>query len=144
MNLGSGVPTGRGRRLVFWALGGLTLAVVGVGLTAGFLAPALELDAAEQALRQHDVAAARTRLDRYLTHRPNDPRALLLAARAARRGDACADAERFLTAYEERSGATPESRLEWVLLGVQQGDFADNEDRLRANVDRNADALATL
>src|SRR5262245_34612935 len=133
MNPESGLPTGtvRRRRPWLWALGGLMLAAVGVGLAVALVGPALELNAAEQTLRQYDFAAARARLDRYLARRPGEPRALLLAAEAARRSGACADAERFLTSYEERSGPTAESRLEWDLLGVQQGDLTDKEDRLR-------------
>jgi tetratricopeptide (TPR) repeat protein len=52
------------------------------------------------------------------------------------RADACADAERFLNAFEEASGPTDASRLEWTLLGVQQGDLAGEEDQLRSDVDR--------
>src|SRR5262245_18464540 len=104
MNQGSGILTGSTSRrpLVLWTPGGLTLAIAAVGVTLAFIAPAIELDAAEQALRQHNPTEARTRLDRYLARWLGQQRALLLAAQAARQCDACADAERFLTEYEHR------------------------------------------
>src|SRR5262249_34172126 len=80
---------------------------------------------------------ARERLDGYLARWPGDRRALFLAAQAARRSDACADAERLLTRFEEVSGPTDGSRLEWVLLGAQQGDFCGEEEHLHAEIDRN-------
>jgi Tfp pilus assembly protein PilF len=135
----------RRRRLAIWAACGL--AVVGLAAVVSWLVvwPALELEAAERALRRNDPAAARGYLDRYLARRPGDGRALLLGARAARRADANADAERLLTAAEQAAGTTDDSRLEWALLGAQQGDFAGEEDRLRSAVDRNhPDAVLIL
>src|SRR5262249_52911907 len=58
---------------------------------------------------------------------------LLMAAQAARRDDAYADAERLLSAAELAAEATAATRLEWVLLGLQQGEFAE-EERVRALV----------
>src|SRR5262249_37829584 len=135
MNCRVGLLTGTSRRprLVAWAVGVLTLAALSVGIgvgIAGRFRPEVELAAAEKALRQDDPAAARVHLDLCLAHSPNLPKALLLAATAARRSGACADAERFLTAFEEATGPTPASRLEWALLGAQQGDFAGEEERL--------------
>ena len=146
MTPGLGLPSGSlRRRLVFWAAGSFTLAALGLGVLEFFVWPAAALRDAEAALRRHDVAAARAALDRYLARRPRDRQALLLAARAARREDACADAERFLTACEQASGPTDASRLEWALLGVQQGDFGGDEDALRAAVGRDhPDAPAIL
>jgi tetratricopeptide (TPR) repeat protein len=127
----------RGRRLLVWALVGLILTALGLGLAGRALWPAGELDAAERALRRHDPSAARGHLDRYLAHRPGYDRALLLAARAARRADASADAERFLSDYEAEAGPSEASRLEWALLGAQQGDFAGEEERLQSAVAHN-------
>jgi hypothetical protein len=90
--------------------------------------------AARAALERRDFSEARAHLLLCLQARPGSGRAHLLAARAARRADACADAERLLTAYEQACGPTPASRLEWALLGAQQGDFAGEEERLRAEV----------
>jgi predicted Zn-dependent protease len=121
---------------VAWTVGILALAAVaaGVVLARNAARPEPELEAAEQALQRNDPAAARSCLDRCLARWPDEPRALLLAARAARRSDACADAERFLAAFENVSGPTPASRLEWALLGAQQGDLIGVEQRLQALV----------
>jgi tetratricopeptide (TPR) repeat protein len=122
----------RRRRLVVWMFVGWTLAGLGAGL-AGRIWYARALPAAQRALHQNDLPAARAYLDRYLTRWPRDE-VLLLGARVARLSDACADAERFITAFEETFGPTAASRLEWALLGAQQGDLAGVEDRLRSHV----------
>ncbi len=146
MNRAPVTPTASYPRRMLVLGGAVTLALA--GLAAGgffFLWPALEIGAAEDALRRNDPAAARARLDRYLARHPNDAHALFLAAQAARRSDACADAERLLTAFEERAGPTDDGKREWNLLGVQQGDFAGQEERLRADAGRSTpDAAATL
>jgi tetratricopeptide (TPR) repeat protein len=132
-------------RLLAWAAAGLILTALGLGLAGRALWPAGELEAAERALRRHDPVAARGHLDRYLARRPHYDRALLLAARAARRADACADAERFLSAYEDEAGPSDASRLEWTLLGAQQGDFAGEEERLQtALVNNHPDSEAIM
>jgi tetratricopeptide (TPR) repeat protein len=147
MNRGLRLLTGIAprRRLVFWTAGILTLAGLGLGVLEFFVWPAAALRDAEEALARLDAEAARAALGRYLARWPHDPRALFLAAQAARRSDACADAERFLTAFEQASGPTDASRLEWLLLGAQQGDFANDETDLRAAVGRNhPDSAAIL
>lgn len=122
------------RRAAAWVAGvGALLAVV-AGVVALQVWPARMLRATEQALARDEPAAARATLDRYLAFWPNDRDALYLAAQAARRQDAYADAERFLTAAEGPAGPTAITRLEWALLGAQQGDFADNEERLKTLV----------
>jgi Tfp pilus assembly protein PilF len=125
------------RRLIAWTVGILIVAGIGAGIAWRVVWPAVALAKAEQALNRHDLADARARLDVYLARWPGEKEALLLAARAARRSDACADAERFLTEYENAFGHSDASRLEWALLGAQQGDFMDEEDRLRSYVNRN-------
>jgi tetratricopeptide (TPR) repeat protein len=121
------------------------LCALGLGLAGRLLWPSSELEAAERALRRNDPSAARTHLDHYLARRPGYDRALLLAARAARRADACADAERFLTAYEDEAGPSDASRLEWVLLGAQQGDFAGEEQWLQtALVNNHPESVAIM
>ena len=106
-------------RLFAWVL------CVGVAFGLGvwgvfwfFVWPARTLRDAEEALRRNDPAVARDKLVRYVARWPNDEHALYLAAQASRRCDACADAERYLTAFEQSGGPTEESRLEWALLGV--------------------------
>jgi tetratricopeptide (TPR) repeat protein len=125
------------RRRTPWVVGGLLLIGVAVFVARQYAQPALDVDAAEAALRRNDPAAARLHLERVLAGGLNDGQVLLLSAVAARRIDAYADAERYLTAFEDASRPTEASRLEWVLLGAQQGDFGGDEDSLRAAVGRN-------
>jgi tetratricopeptide (TPR) repeat protein len=105
-------------------------------VAARLVRPRMSLAAADNALRRGDFAAARARLARHLDHWPDDANALLMAARAARRADECAEAEQLLSRFEVRHGATDGSRLEWALLGVQQGDGAAEERSLVALRDR--------
>lgn len=116
----------RARRFL-WLTAALVLAGLALGLAGRLLWPAGELAAAEQALARHDPHAAKAHADRYLAARPGHGPALLLGARAARRADACADAERLLAEHEAAEGPTDAARWEWALLGVQQGDFGDEE-----------------
>lgn len=125
------------RRLLAWTLAGLTFLGLVLALVWFAILPAVAIGRAQAALRGNDPAGALPRLERYLARWPNDSGALLLAAQAARRSDGCADAERFLSASEQGSGPTDASRLEWALLGAQQGDFAGNEKRLQSDVDSN-------
>src|SRR5687767_4218498 len=60
----------------------------------------------------------------YLVLRPGKEQTLLDAARVSRQAGDCAEAERLLTELEQVFGPTDASRLEWRLLGAQQGDFA--------------------
>jgi tetratricopeptide (TPR) repeat protein len=53
----------------------------------------------------------------------------------ARRLDNCAEAEARLLEYERRRGTTEEARLEWLLLGVQQGDLGGHVRELQSRVD---------
>jgi tetratricopeptide (TPR) repeat protein len=121
----------------------VVLILVGAGFF--FARPAVELFLAEQALRRYDSQTARSRMDAYLARWPGDGAALLLAAQAARQAGAYADAERLLTACELASGPSGASRLEWTLLGAQQGDFAGGEESLKTEAGRNpAEASAVL
>jgi Tfp pilus assembly protein PilF len=109
---------------------------------SGNRAAPTDLDAAEAALRRHDPFAARAPLDSALKAKPDDAKALLLAARAARRCDDYAAAERYLTSLDSDA-----ARLEWALLGTQQADFGDDA-LLRAALGRphpnEADILEAL
>src|SRR5688572_3015921 len=131
------VFTPRRLRLGAAALAALAVAAGGVGWFV--VRPALLLDAAEQALRRDDPDAAASAYGRYRPHSPRDDRVLFLAAQAARRSGAFADAERLLAEHEQVAGPTADARLEWTLLGVQQGLMtADDEAALRAAVARNS------
>jgi Tfp pilus assembly protein PilF len=138
-------PTYRYRRFAIYAAG----AVLVIGLVAWVVGRTFgtpsDLDAAEQALRRNDALGAWPPLKRALARQPDDERTLLLAARAARRIDDYSAAERFLTALEDRAGPTDASRMEWALVGVQQGDFGTDEARLRSALGRDpAEDLAIL
>jgi tetratricopeptide (TPR) repeat protein len=140
-SVGFRTDAARRRRLLVCVAGILTLAGLAGGIAWRLFGPGAEpeggqLQAAEEAMGRHDPAAARAHLDAFLAGRPKDRRALLLAIRAARGCDACADAERLLAAYEDAAGPTDDSRFEWLLLGVQQGDFGGAEDRLLRAVAR--------
>jgi Tfp pilus assembly protein PilF len=143
--LGNLFGTARRRRLAVWTVAGLMVASLGLALATRLAWPAVEREAAEQALGRDDPVRARAYLDRCLARWPADERALFLAAQAARRSGAVADAERYLTLHEQASGATTASRLEWDLLGAQQGDLAGEEDGLRSKVEHDrADAPLIL
>lgn len=96
--------------------------------------PTEDLKAAEKALADDNPALARNHLNRVLQQSPMHQRALLLAIQAARRTNAYADAERFLIAYEQKYSASLATNREWMLIGVQQGDFGDAEERLQSDV----------
>lgn len=128
---------GTRRRYLVWVVLGLLLIGVAAIFVRQYAQPAFAVDEAITALARNDPAHARIKLDQVLAKEPNDSRALLLAAEAARRCGDYSDAERFLAAFEAIARPTESSRLEWILLGVQQGDFDANEDSLRSAVGRN-------
>jgi tetratricopeptide (TPR) repeat protein len=132
----------RNRRVLTWSVVGIVLVGIGLGISWRDVGLAAALTETEQSLARHDLVAARAQLDRYFARWPRDQQALFLAAKVARRSDACADAERFLIAWEQRFGPTDASRLEWALLGAQQGDLALEEKRLETALSRDdPDAL---
>jgi tetratricopeptide (TPR) repeat protein len=139
-------PPAKTRRLryLILAAGAVVLAGLVAGIVVIFVRPVLDRSEGERALRRNDPGAARAPLERCLARRPNDARALHLAAQAARRCDAYADAERYLTAAERAGGQTPATRSEWVLLGAQQGDISAEDERLRAEVFSNAVAAPLI
>ncbi|HLJ93551.1 MAG TPA: tetratricopeptide repeat protein [Gemmataceae bacterium] len=117
------------------ALGCLVLLSVGTALLVPYAWSRSCLAIAEQALRRQDLESARQYLQRCLQIWPSSPRAHFLATQTARRLDSCAEAEHYLVDYERRYGETEESRLEWLLLGVQQGDLAGELSYLQSLVD---------
>jgi tetratricopeptide (TPR) repeat protein len=122
----------RGARLV---LAGFVLFGVGLGLLAPYAWSQYQLQAAERALQRYDLDAARDHLQRCLWNWPGNSRCLFLAAQTARRLDDYAQAERLLTDYERCRGVTEEGKLEWLLLGLQQGDLAGQVRYLQGLVD---------
>jgi tetratricopeptide (TPR) repeat protein len=98
-----------------------------------------DLRNAQQAIQRYDLRAARTLLEASLSKSPLNARSLVLLAQTARRLDDYAEAERRLTDYERRFGPTPgakpDAQLEWLLLGVQQGDLGGHVGYLQGLVD---------
>lgn len=124
------------RRRPLPALGGLAVLVLLVA-AAGFCGWSRhQLGAAEQAIQRYDLHQAHQHLERSRAAWPWNARAHFLAAQTARRLDDHATAERLLTDYEQAEGETTQTRLEWLLLGVQQGDYAGEERNLQLRVDR--------
>jgi tetratricopeptide (TPR) repeat protein len=116
-------------------LGGLALLGVALGILAPYAWSRYHLRAAEQALQRYDLRAAREQLRESLGWLPGNARILFLQAQTARRLDDCAEAEKRLLDYQHHRGTTEESRLEWVLLGVQQGDLGGHVRELQSVVD---------
>jgi tetratricopeptide (TPR) repeat protein len=116
---------------------------VAVGITTVYVTQSLtakgQLDAAERASRRYDFVAARQHLQQVLRRWPANVRAQFLAARVARRLDDYADAERLLTAFEQAHGVTDDSKLEWTLLTVQQGDLSAEKEFVASIGQRPAD-----
>jgi tetratricopeptide (TPR) repeat protein len=78
--------------------------------------------AAERALAEYDLAAARARLTDCLRRWPSDPGTRLLAARTARRDGDLAAAEEYLAAGPGRDGPAGARALERALLQAQRGE----------------------
>jgi tetratricopeptide (TPR) repeat protein len=108
---------------------------VGLSILAPYALSRYHLNAAEQAIQRYDLEAARAQLALSWSGLPGNSLVLFLRAQTARRLDDCALAERLLTDYERWQGSTEEAKLEWLLLGVQQGDLDNQEGYLRSLVD---------
>lgn len=91
------------------------------------------------ALDRREFRAADELLAKRLTERPDDPKARLLAARAARRAGEFTRASAHLRTYQEKHGADPAHELESRLLRAQTGDTAEAE-RLFTDATANPDA----
>lgn len=88
----------------------------------------------EADLAGHELAAAADQLECYLQRRPADANAWFLAGRTSRRLGRVADAERYLTRFQQLAGVTAASRLEWDLMRIQQGDLGETHTRLRRTI----------
>jgi tetratricopeptide (TPR) repeat protein len=125
------------------------LLLIGLLLAALWLWPRYrarqEWHRAESALARHDLPAALTHLDLYLSDRPDNVAAWFLAARTARRLERGAEAERYLERCQQLGGVTDATRLEWDLLRVQRGDLGGIDVRLRKSIGpEHPDALIVL
>jgi tetratricopeptide (TPR) repeat protein len=111
----------------------LVLVLSGAAVAAVLLWAHSHLGAARRALDRYAFDEAQHHAELYLRVHPGDAAAHLLAARAARRHDAYAEAERHLKASVEVGGVTPATALERLLLTAQQGDLDGLEALLRAH-----------
>jgi tetratricopeptide (TPR) repeat protein len=100
------------------------LALLGVGswLVAPPCLAEYHLHAARRAVERYHSLEAQRHLQRCLALRPQFPRALLLAARVARRVGSFDGAEEALEKYQDLSGANEDLVLERVLLRAARGE----------------------
>ena len=82
----------------------------------------LFLDDVEQMQEARDYPAAREKIDSFLRERPNDPRALLLSARNARKTKDYYNARELLRASKEHGGDSEAIDIEEALIDVQRGE----------------------
>lgn len=117
-----------GRR--FWSrrrvVAAVAVLVLAGGLGGYYLREQRKIDRiltdGEQALAAREYARAREYFERYLTERPTDTRARLLAARAARRARAYGDAREHLKRCRADGGEAEPIEVEESLLAVELGD----------------------
>ena len=129
-----GQTVNRGRRI---SIAAVLAFLILVPVYWFLIRPYYQLHVAETYLHKHDDLAAQNRLKSYLADHPDDAKALLLAAQAARGLGEYGNAERYLTASEEKSGPTDRSRFEWLLLGLCQGDYVGEEQKVKTLADQN-------
>jgi Tfp pilus assembly protein PilF len=134
--LGGLLPGGWKRRLCL--LAALVLALLLGGAVSGPARRHLHRRAVLHALQRRDFAGARERLTWCVETWPGDARWRLLAARAARGEDDCAEADRHLDRCVELGGDRDAVALERGLLIAQRSDPAPVEDYLRARLRRDA------
>lgn len=89
----------------------------------------------EAALAAREYDKARELLARYLSHRPGDTQARLLAARAARRLREYYEAYEHLRLCREGGGDAEAIRIETTLIAVQRGEEPTDALRQRAEKD---------
>src|SRR5262249_8218866 len=114
--------------LVFLCLAGLGWGAWQLGW---YLWSGAELRAARQALDQRDFPRARAHLAGCLRACPGDGESLLLAAQAARRGDALEEADGLLRQYQRLYGLSQAVAVERQLLQLQSGDLTEADGYLR-------------
>ena len=117
-------PSGRRLKKALAVAALLAVILLGLGSAILQLWGRHHLRKAKEALDRHDAAEASGHLVHCLRLWPRDPATLLLAARAARKGDRPDEAERLLRAYYRHGGdiAAEGYAVEAALLRVRQGD----------------------
>jgi tetratricopeptide (TPR) repeat protein len=83
--------------------------------------------AARAALDEQDCDEARPHLDACLRLRPDSAEVHFLAARGLRRAGVFDESANHLRECQRLGGSTPETLLEWAMLGAGQGDLLANE-----------------
>jgi tetratricopeptide (TPR) repeat protein len=124
-------------------LGALAAAALALGLLAWRQWPRQFLRRGEAALAAREYEQARDHLARYLSYRPGDARAHLLAARAARRLHEYYEAYEHLRRCREAGGDAEAVEVETALVAVQRGEAPSDGLRRRADGDDEL-ALAIL
>src|SRR5262245_38336536 len=123
MAVGVASPVRRRRHLV---IAGVLVAAAAAGLAAYFQWERRRADRfladAERAISAREYQRAREVLDRYLSERPHDARARLLAARTARETRAYRDAREHLNRCRGDGGDPEAIDVEESLLDVLGGD----------------------
>jgi tetratricopeptide (TPR) repeat protein len=101
----------------------------GVGTTADKAKQAeAQLRAARAAVERYHYEEAQRLLAGYLKLRPDDPNALLLAARTARALNGFDKAKEFLDRYQRVRGENDDLKLERMLLRAQRGEVDEVAD----------------
>ncbi len=93
------------------------------------------LRAARAALEEQDCDEARPHIDACLRLRPESASVHFVAARGLRRAGFYDEAEEHLRAWERLAGQTPDTLLEWAMLGAARGDLPTYEEFLLARLD---------
>lgn len=113
----------------------LAALILTAGLVAWWQWPAQFLRQGEVALRDHNYQEARTHLARYLSYRPDDCHARLLAARAARNLGEYYESLEHLRHCESSADDHEALTLEAALVAVARGQEPDASLRQRAEVE---------
>jgi tetratricopeptide (TPR) repeat protein len=116
-------------------LGLLAGAMLAAGLLVWWQWPRQFLRQGEAALAAREYDKAHEYLARYLSHRPGDTHARLLAARAARRLREYYEAYEHLRRCREGGGDAEAIEIETALIAVQRGEEPTPELRLRVDKD---------
>lgn len=96
------------------------------------------LRATRAALDDQDCDEARPHLAACLRLRPDSAEAHFVAARGLRRAGFYDEAAEHLGECQRLGGQTPDTLLEWAMLGASQGDLPANEPFLRVRLDEGA------
>jgi predicted Zn-dependent protease len=113
----------------------LAMVLLAAGVVVWRQLPRQFLRRGETALTARDYKEAREQLARYLSSRPGDAHARLLAARAARHLHEYHEAYEHLRRCREEGGDAEAIEVETALIAVQRGDEPTGQLRQRAEQD---------